>query len=243
MLIVLYYYYYKYEESYENTKIRILHLVLYSNDKHYDCMQKITCKYYNRFPNVTTIYYKYNPILTTNYSLNTNILEIKGNETYIPGILDKTLDAIKYFKNDNYDYIVRSNISTIINFNLLNDNLNNIFYGGGLLNSLNEQLKNTNITPKPNSMYVSGTAIIFSNECVKLLLSNESLLNKTLVDDLAIGLLFHDLDIIPTCINNFIFVDDVNNIDTSKNIFYRNRSNDRNKDCENMDAIIKKLIL
>ena len=45
------------------------------------------------------------------------MIYIKGEETFIPGILEKTLLAIKISsKNFTYDYIVRTNISTLVNY-------------------------------------------------------------------------------------------------------------------------------
>lgn len=240
LVLIFYFYFYCCIETFENTQFKILHLVLYSNDTHYDNMYEITREYYKKFGNVHTIYYKYNPLLRESYLLNGDILEIKGNESYIPGILDKTLESFKYFNIDAYDYVIRSNISTIINFDLLVNNLDGIVYGGGLAISLNEQLKN--IVVKPNSMYASGTSLIFNNVGMKMLLSNENKINKTLVDDLAIGLLFYDLGIMPKIINDkFVFVDDGDVVDVGKYIFFRNRGNYRNKDCDNMRKIVKKM--
>jgi len=117
-------------------KLSILNLVLYSRDDSYDKMKNITSKYYKNFDYVHTYYYCYDSNLEQDYLLKDNILYIKGIETYTPGILQKTISALEYFKNDipNYSYIVRSNISTIIRFDILEKSLreNPVEYGCAL---------------------------------------------------------------------------------------------------------------
>lgn len=73
--------------------IKILHLVLYSDDIYYNQMYDITSKYYSKFKNVKTVYYKF----SNQTLLNNDILTIEGTETYLPGILDKTIKAFNYF--------------------------------------------------------------------------------------------------------------------------------------------------
>ena len=79
-------------KTYENmtNNYDILHLVLYSDEDYYNKMYEITRKYYKKFNNVKTIYYKFSSSIEDNYKLEDDILLIKGNESYIPGVLDKT---------------------------------------------------------------------------------------------------------------------------------------------------------
>ncbi len=237
--------YNKQYEYYTENNIKILHLVLFSHDMYYDKMYNTTSKYYNKFSNVKTIYYTYDNNISNEYELKNDILYIKGTETYIPGILDKTIKTLEYFqyKLDNYNYVVRSNISTIVNFSLLISELNQfpVVYAGGILNDL--KLQSNDNTIKNNSAYASGTSIILSIEMAKFLLYNQKYLRRKLVDDLAIGYFFHDFNIVPTSIDDgkFIFVDDIKNINLKKNIFYRNRTENRNLDCIQMQQIIDML--
>ncbi len=246
-LILLWFLFHKkqYEHFTENN-IKILHLVLFSHNIDYDKMYETTSKYYSKYQNVKTIYYTYNNNISNEYELKNDILYIKGFETYIPGILDKTIKTIEYFKLelDKYNYIIRSNISTIVNFGLLIPELNQnpVSYAGGVLNDLKLQSNDNRI--KNNSVYASGTAIILSIEMVKFLLNNQQYLRRKLVDDLALGYFFHDFNIVPTSIDNnekFIFVDNIKNINIQKNIFYRNRTKNRNLDCIQMQQIVEML--
>jgi len=257
--LIIYYniYYEKFDQELSKKKLTFLHLVLYSDDiEYYNCMYNITSKYYVNFPNVKTIYYTYSNKIKTDYLLQNNILYIKGNETYIPGILDKTIKAFEYFNNEymNYDYIIRSNISTIINFNLLNLQLQleHIDYGGGILNNLNWLDLGSGIIDKTHfgTIYGSGTSIIFSKKAFSKLLEKKQFLRMNVIDDLSIGILFKEYiqEFNPLTFTNpnfFKFVDEKNIIDILKNkkvIFYRNRNSKRENDCKQMNKIISNLL-
>lgn len=244
----------KNQENFTNNNI--INLVLYSNDNQYNEMYKLTRKYYKLFePNVKTIYYRFNDKIINNYELNDDILEIKGKESYIPGILDKTIKAFEYInKNYDYDYIIRSNISTIINFNLLQEKLNsnNIEYGGILKWKLEWLDKQAGITNNElfGTIYASGTGIILSNKSINLLLNNKDKINYNIIDDVSIGSFFHinykNIKVI-SFDKQFLFVPDLNGneskliefLKSKPNIIaYRNRNNDRKIDVKQMEIII-----
>ena len=231
-------------------QIRILHLVLYSSNPEYDEMYLLTRDYYKKFNNIITLYYTFSP----NHDVITivdDILYIPGNETYLPGILDKTIKTFEYINlHYKYDYIVRSNISTIINFNLLSNKLNkiNIQYGGGIINQLEWLDVAGGINDKKyfGTKYASGTAIIFSNKMMKQFLLKKDKINYDIIDDVSIGLLIKEQfpEITPIATNEFLFVsEDIQDIDSYLNntIFYRNRCSDRKKDIDHMKIIINNL--
>ena len=104
--------------------MKILNIVLYSdNEVNYVQMYEALSGYYKRFSDVTTYFYKYNENISDNIEITGDIINIKGRESYIPGILNKTIDTLLLFKNngeyEKYDYIIRSTISSIVNFSLL----------------------------------------------------------------------------------------------------------------------------
>jgi len=227
-------------ENIKNNELSILHLVLYSQENNYDCMYKATREYYKKFTNVKTIYYRYSQQIVNDYQLEDDILLIKGTETFIPGILNKTIKAFQYFENelDNYNYIVRSNISTIINFNILTKLLKerSFDYTGGMSGEVD------------NAKFIIGTGIIFSNKAMKSLIKNENLVDRSRIDDISIGLFYNKN--FPEYVNDTLdpkyYIHNgenvnISDINTNQIIFYRNKNKDRNMDCEQIKKIINVL--
>ena len=230
--------------------VTFINVVLYSNDNEYSNMYDLTRKYYSKFSNVKTIYYNFDENIINEYELNDDILLIKGKETYIPGILEKTIKAFQYIENHyKFDYVIRSNISTIVDFDLLTEYLHqtSIQYGGGLKNIINGDKNHPDLE---NLIYASGTSIIFSKSVLKEFLNKKQHIRNDLIDDVSIGLLMRDhlpnitQHYIPE--NRFIFIPDekgdrskILDIITNKSyIFYRNRQPDRKIDVKQMETII-----
>lgn len=237
--------------------LNILHLVLFSHDSGlYDVMYHITRKYYHTFENIKTVYYCFDENITDNYSLIDDILYIKGTEGYIPNILDKTIKAFQYFnEKTNYDYIVRSNISSIINCKLLISILTNnkIQYGGKIWNIPPKTLHYKghiclipdNIDTLENIIidtnlwgvnFTSGTCIILSKESVEYLLNTN--IRYELIDDVAIGVALHKKINISDLTNYYIDTE----TDSSNFLIYRHRSDNRFNDIYRMIKIIELLI-
>ena len=240
-----------------NSSINIINLVLYSNNDEYNEMYKLTKLYYKKFNNVKTIYYKFDENITDNYELNDDILSIKGKETFIPGILDKTIKAFQFI-NDHYkfDYIVRSNISTIIDFNLLTNYLKQNYtdYGGGLKLSLYKIETSYGITDSTHfgTEYASGTSIIISRKVLSNIINNIDKIRYNYIDDVALGIFISEnsnniiIKYVPD--KHFIMVQDyddqsklINDIKDKQYIFYRNRQENRKKDILQMETIINNI--
>ena len=231
--------------------MKILNLVLYSdNDENYVQMYEALSGYYKGFSDVTTYFYKYNENITDNIEVSGDIINIKGRESYMPGILNKTIDAFMLFKNngeyEKYDYIIRSNISSIVNFSLLSEQLELKpveYYGSTNIGYIT--LDNTNIP------FASGTNIIMSKKGYMIFVDNINLLDKALIDDISIAVFFHKLNIKITKVdkageNGFVFVPMINNnleyekLVSSNYLVYRNRSeNNRQYDVINMKNILR----
>jgi hypothetical protein len=233
--------------------MKILNLVLYSdNDEIYVQMYQALSGYYKGFSDVSTYFYKYNENISGNIEITGDIINIKGRESYMPGILNKTIDAFMLFKNngeyEKYDYIIRSNISSIVNFRLLSEQLelNPVEYYGST-NIGNITLDNTNIP------FASGTNIIMSKKGYMTLVDNINLLNRAYIDDISIAVFFHKLNIKITNVgkageSGFVFVPMINNnleyekLVSHNYLVYRNKSeNNRQYDVINMKNIIKYL--
>jgi hypothetical protein len=238
------------------TKIKYVNLVLYSDNAEYNEMKEITQEYYNKFKNVKTIYYKYDEKINEEYLMEGDVLKIKGKESYVPGILEKTVKAMEYVEKDEYDYLVRSNISTIVDFKLLDEELkkNPVEYGGGLINNLQRLDENAGIKDDAHFglKYVSGTAIIMSKDALKEMIEKKDKIDYKIVDDVSIGVLMRFLKKSPVIVKegSFLIVSDTNGdaekiikmISEKPYIFYRNRNNDRKTDVKQMRIIVNYLL-
>ena len=209
--------------------MKILHLVLYSETEHYAKMKSITSEFYKTYNAfVDTYYYYFDNTITNLYELQDNDLKIKGLESYKPGILDKTIKAFEYFKNtlnnlDNYDYIIRSNISTVINFDKILNILSDNYYDYGFYLFNRQKYK-----------FSSGTSILLSNKMIHFILNNKNKLDYETIDDVAIGIiLYKNIDTLKFCnirhkvcfnytkqpINNYIIFRNKTKYNRNKDIF------------------------
>ncbi len=107
---------------------------------------------------------------------------VKQDECLIPGILAKTVKALEWSRNkDHYDYVWRTNLSSVLDFDglyqyCLTISKNTGFYGGYIGNY-------------GDGRFASGAGFLMSRDVVEYLLENQSLLRWDLIDDVAIGLL------------------------------------------------------
>ena len=217
-------------------------MVLFSKGPDYDEMYKITRDYYRRFDNVLTIYYLFSGKEEGEPYLDGDILYLPGKETYLPGILDKTMGTFSYVRKNypDYDYYLRTNISTIVDINRLLEKLDkeHISYGGGLLH-IGKGYRDPSCGIENDRYegltYVWGTAILFSNEMFKRFVDHSNQIDRSVIDDVAIGKLAIDLKIKATEIS----VEQNIKNKSLKPIVYRNKSDDRKKDVVRMREIVK----
>jgi len=240
-IIVISLYLFNYIEPFED-RLPILNLVLYSTDNGgpYDRMKQLTSSYYKQFTFVNTYYYCFEPKLNTDYLLTDNILYIKGTESYIPGILQKTIKAIEYFNIQQYKYVVRSNISTIIRFDILEHDLkkNPVDYGCALC------------FDQEDIPFSSGTSIVLSSKVVNYMIENKDKLDMVIIDDVSIGKFIRkempEIVMTPvlkdTAAQGFYFVKEEDNIKelikNNRPVFFRNHNGDRTIDVRQMENII-----
>jgi len=72
--------------------------------------------YLHSYPEVKSFFIRMNDIQTDPVRLDGDVLSFRGTESFYPGILHKTLDAMKYcVDNYSFDYILRTNLSSFWN--------------------------------------------------------------------------------------------------------------------------------
>ena len=192
-----------------------LNLIIYSeNNEYYEKMKLLQREYLKKFKNLKYYFIYYNG----NENGNGNRNEIKiiddeiiidGKESLVPGILEKTLKSIiqihMNYPDFDYKYLIRSNISTVINFNKLEKIINKyntdypqipLHYGGGYSEILQWIDIPSGIIDKKywGVEFVQGTNIILSKYAVDNLISDyinrSDTINMNVVDDVAIAIYF-----------------------------------------------------
>jgi hypothetical protein len=243
------------------SKFNILNLILFSNknslapsfeEEYYSKMIQLQKEYIKSYSgnNITFYFYCYKEDLEEEYIIEDNMIYIKGTESYVPGILEKTMKAFEITKNIEYDFLLRSNISTVVDYSKLNEILHeipdNVIYAGGscLIHTWLDH--DYGIHKIYNIPFILGTSIILKKEGVNKLIENKILLHETIIDDFAFGLFFsyfgdkpHGFDIYYRynlhCMTNDI-------------VFYRNRLSygtevvDRTIEIDNMTNVIQQII-
>ena len=164
-------------------------IILILNSPGYEKQNNIMREYLSKF-DIKFYFYSYS--IESDEIIDDQIF-IKGEETFIPGILNKTIKVFQMFKS--YDYIIRLNASTMIDLTKVDfDNRENGDYFG-YLNSisvdLNEKYGITQDFLNKNGSipFVSGKCIILSKKAIKILLESE--IDYTIMDDIAISLALH----------------------------------------------------
>jgi len=225
--------------------VKILNLILYNNNPEYNVMKDIIGEYL-KTTDIQYYFYYYDPNIQDEYMIEGDLLKIKGVESYIPGITLKTIRALKISLNFDYDYVLRSNISTIVNIARLAEFLEKtpIEYGGGHLLTLSwiDRASGINDQKYWDTQYASGTSIIMSRNSVRLFIDNIDRVDKLIIDDVCIGVFFKQYGIPLAQIGNYhSFVNNAHN-GSDEVIFYRNRSSSRLEDIYHMRKIIDFLI-
>jgi len=227
----------------------IFYLILYSETEEYIPMYEIQSRYMKE-KEIPHLFYCFKE-QEEEYTVKDDILYIRGKETYIPGILDKTWKAIHYVETyrSDYTYIVRQNISTIIHYPVLEEAIVQqapIDFGGPLYYIYAYKNKTSNLIDENYERYghlpfISGICLIFSKKAIQFVLAHfQEIMDFGLIDDLALSYIFQILPsdivlkkIIGKVVNNEPY--------NSETMVYRNRSNDRSEDVDKMKRIIEHL--
>jgi len=158
--------------------MKIIVLIIASDTDYYNNMKEVWKTYMNIHPNFTTFFICNQPDIPEDIIVKENTIYIKDNESYIPGILNKTIKSFEYCLNNfEFDYIYRTNLSSFIDFYKAYDYLDKIKFNYG----------GCGIGYHEKTYFASGCGFILSREGVKTLVDNKNLLDYNIYDDVAIG--------------------------------------------------------
>lgn len=229
--------------------VTVLNLVLFNESSEYEKeMKQILEKFHGDTThrhNVIQYFITYSETLE---GLVGNILYIKGKESRLPGVLDKTIFAIEHWKSIEFDYLIRSNISTIIDFNNIPyDELKKegIVYASSDLITLNwfDIPSGINNRKLFGTTFASGTNIIFNRKGVDYFLEHKHLLRRDIIDDVSIAILMNQV-IKPILLSTPLIWNDSKPV----SVMYRNRTLtpqneiDRKIDIERMKEIVAMIL-
>jgi len=186
-----------FSRSISESNLKILNLIIYNeNEEHERLMKKELEIYLEKFPNVIFYFIAYRnqneDIMNEN-----NCIYLKGKEGFIPQVLDKTIIALEYccfVLKIKFDFFVRSNVSSILNFDnfpIFELSFDKCYSSCFMLKlewldpkfGINEK----NFNKLKGTKFASGTNIIMSRDVVNYLLENKSQIDRTIIDDVSIG--------------------------------------------------------
>jgi hypothetical protein len=216
-------------------------------------MFDIQQRYVHVFNEIDTFFVVMRENQTNLVEQENDIIYVKEKE-HVLNVLYKTITALEYlFQKNEYDFVIRSNISTIIHIPKLLQYLHTI--PKTLIYTSSEFLNLKWLDPRAGihnnslfgTIYASGISITLSNDTVKYLINNKDKLRHDIVDDVSIGLFFQTYNPLLLKEGNKYMSSELHTNAVTQNtniddyIFFRNKSSNRMVDIQIMDLIVKKL--
>ncbi len=228
--------------------MKILNLVLYSeNDPVYPLMRDVIREHSQRYPYVQTLFYMYDQAIAADYDISGDLLRIRGVETYVPGILNKTVDAMHITQNWDYDLLIRTNISTIVDFGgIVGYCRSPDFFAGGYIHTVSSDWRDEKgglfdgrFTGKS---FISGCCMILSRAAVSLVTNRRQFIDTSVIDDVTISdFLFYKMGKTFTNLTHKVVLY-ANMYDPTKLVFRNFTYGNRMADTERMRHIASKIL-
>ena len=231
---------------------KIIFLAIYNQTSEYNQMYEIHKRFFEHAKQVN-MFFKYYFVMFTSLGTDeymvdeeNHMLYINGTETFIPGILDKTIKAFHVIHtklNISYDFIFRTNISTFVHFKntysyltqFMVNPTNKKFYIGPVLN-IQWFDEECGIIDKRywGTKFCSGTCMIMNYFMIEDIINHREQLLYTLIDDVAIGK--YVMKVSDVCIINILpdlFSFTPHNVKlNTKHLCYMNNFNKKNREVD-----------
>ena len=208
--------------------MKVLILIISSDTEPvYDEHRKVWLSYMNSKKEIECYFIQYRD---GPQAIEGNTFWLEGKESF-SAIITKTLDSLDYFlKRGSYDFIIRTNMSSLWNFNALLKYLETL---------PSEKVYNGFIGHFNNFQFASGSGYIMTSDICNLLIQNRQLVESyPELDDVAVGFSLNKLGINPSWgRRNCTLIYD----ETSYH--YRFKNIDRSVEKNNMIRILNLIIL
>jgi len=240
--------------------MKILILVIYSKNSYYTQMLEIQRRYIHKYENADVYFVQSSFEHNEEVFIDNDMIHVRCKEDNNT-ILYKSIRAMGYLKNflkKEYDFTIRTNISTLINIPKMIELLSlfqdkEYLYAGDLagLAKFNRYIR-----------FALGTAIILSNKLANKMIAERRKFNPTIPDDVSFGLFVEEhipiafdntLKLAPVVfythtlcngynsnLTDFINFKNNNNVDY---IIYRNKTANRYNDVKIMRYICDNILL
>jgi hypothetical protein len=228
-------------------KVRLIFLIISSNnDPSYTKMKKFIGANYARIKDkIKYFFIEHTENITGDVVELGNHIYIKGKETFIPGIYDKTIKAIEHVNEKyDYDYLIRTNLSSfwiVENALRASESFPSTRFAGGF----------------PYQGFLSGTCMILSKDVSKIVCARH-IPDSTVIDDVTISRVIESNGVPFYNITQYKWgfltsppevsypsncrVLTVSDEDISDILFFRSKSFDRNMDVENFKRLLKRFV-
>jgi hypothetical protein len=186
-------------------KILILVMSHETDDKVFDEYKKIWNKQINehvkeKYP-IDVLYLYTDNNISENYIIDGNKLISKCPENYWDSLLIKVVNGFEYGREKKYDYVFKTNLSTIINYPkfydyCLNIDKNRKYIYDGVIGNYEDY------------SFCSGAGMLLNQESINIVLDNKDKISKKWTDDIFIGYILNKLYNISPCdlLNRFDIV-------------------------------------
>jgi hypothetical protein len=172
--------------------MKIIFLIIDSDTpfaENYERCRNIWKKYMNSDSNIKCFFIKYSEEISEEYIINeeNNYILCKGKESYIPGILNKTVTSMEaVLKKYDFDFLIRTNLSSFWNFKNLRNHIETL---------PKEKCINAVIGNHIGIKFPSGAGFILSIDMVKLLTDKKDTLEFFALDDVMIGNFYNKFNV------------------------------------------------